>query len=86
MTLNKKRCLIFLAVILILLLGVTMTTAATVQKDNNTQAIKDNGKLSTPANKDVDKAVQSSASTTSKDAKEKNKNTTTQTNNKKNRD
>jgi hypothetical protein len=81
MTLNKKRCLIFLAVILILLLGVTMTTAATVQKDNNTQANKDNGKLSTPANNDVDKVVQSSASITSKDAKVKNKNITTQTTN-----
>ena len=79
MTLNKKHCLLFLAMVIILL-GMTIVSATEVQDLNHTQEKTDNNKLSTPDNYDVDKVVQSSASTTSKDAKVENKETKIQTN------
>ena len=60
MTLNKKQCLIFLAIFVIMLLGVSMVSATADAK--NTQGENGNIKISTPANNDVDNMVQSSTS------------------------
>ena len=79
MTLNKKYCLLFLAIFVILLMGVTTLSATEVKNTNITQEV-DNKELSTP-NNDVDKMVQSSASKTSLEANVKNKDTSDNTNN-----
>ena len=81
MTLNKKYCLLFLAIFVILLMGVTTLSATEVKNTNITQGVTDNNKLSTPDNYDVDKVVQSSASKTSLEANVKNKDTSDNTNN-----
>ena len=54
MTLNKKHCLIFLIITVILTISMTTVSATNNQDTNNTQEINDN-KLSTPNNYDVDK-------------------------------
>lgn len=59
----------------------TMASATDVKDVNNTQKIKDNNKLSTPANHDVDKVVQSKASKTSLDADVEKDKTSDNTNN-----
>ena len=79
MTFNKKHCLVFLVIFVILILGMTMASATDVKDVNNTQKITDNKVLSTPAKYDVDKLVQSEANKISKDADEQ---TTDTTNNK----
>ena len=81
MTLKKKHCLLFLAIFVILLLGVTMVSAAEVADANNTQGVKDNDMLSTPYNYDVDKMVQTDVSTTNSEAKVNNRQTSDITNN-----
>ncbi len=63
MTMKNKYCLLFLVTILVLLLGVGMVSAT--DTGNSSQAIKDINKLSTPANYDVDKMVQSDTTTVS---------------------
>ena len=78
MTFNKKHSLIFLAILVILLTGMTIVSATEANDANNTQKIRDNKILSTPAKYDVDKMVQSEASQASKDADEYNKNTSKQ--------
>ena len=70
MTFNKKHCLVFLVIFVILILGMTMASATDVKDVNNTQKITDNKVLSTPAKYDVDKLVQSEANKISKDADE----------------
>lgn len=62
---NKKHCLIFLITVLVLLLGVGMVSATDT---NNSLEVKDTSKLSTPANYDVDKVVQSDVTTATSDA------------------
>ncbi|WP_323736131.1 Ig-like domain repeat protein [Methanosphaera sp. ISO3-F5] len=54
MTFNKKHCLIFLIITVILTISMTAVSATNNQDTNNTQEINDN-KLSTPNNYDVDK-------------------------------
>ena len=68
MTFNRKHCLLFLAIFVILLVGMTMASATNVGDGNNTQGVKDNKELYTPDNYDVDKMVQSSVSKTNTDA------------------
>ncbi|MBE6486958.1 MAG: hypothetical protein E7Z85_08980, partial [Methanosphaera stadtmanae] len=80
MSLNNKHCLLFLVIFTILLLGVSMASAAEVNDVNNMQEIMDDIKLSTPDNYDVDKVVQSSTSQSSTDAEVKNYNTSDKTN------
>lgn len=78
MTLNKKYCLLFLAIFVILLMGVTTLSATEVKNTNITQEV-DNKELSTP--NDVDKMVQSSVTTSNMDANVKIKQTSDNTNN-----
>ena len=81
MTLNKKHCLLFLAIFVILIVGMTLASATQVEDVNKTQEITDINKLSTPNNYDVDKVVQSSASKTSLDANVEKDYTSDNTNN-----
>ncbi|WP_323736121.1 Ig-like domain repeat protein [Methanosphaera sp. ISO3-F5] len=66
MILNKKHCLIFLTIFLVLILGTAVVSAT--DDTNNTQGVTDNKELSTPANYDVDNMVQSSIAETKLDA------------------
>ncbi|RAP53297.1 MAG: hypothetical protein BZ138_01375, partial [Methanosphaera sp. rholeuAM270] len=80
MTLNRKHCLLFLVIFVVLLLGVSTASSINVEK-NNSHEIIDNKVLSAPDNYDVDKEVQSGTSPTSTDAYEKNNETSDNTNN-----
>ena len=84
MATNKKHCLLFLVLFLILILGISMVSATTLKETTkNTSEIK---KLSTPSNNDVDKKVQSGVQSSTSDAyvkiaKTKDNNTTKNTEN-----
>ncbi|RAP50095.1 MAG: hypothetical protein BZ136_02100, partial [Methanosphaera sp. rholeuAM74] len=77
MTLNRKYFLLVLALFMVLLMGVSMASAA----DADVQGTIDTNKLSTPNNYDVDNMVQSSASPTSTDTNVEKITTSDKTNN-----